>query len=180
MNPGETDFPTQPIRPIPGALRQAHAFMQQGDYTRAAPAFEELARSAEARGGLRAPFLYIQAGRARLSLHQNTDGVANIRHGLELFASGQRFAQLYRSGNRAISELKTRGLDKDAREIASYLQAHIPAISESPTQRGPDPSKVRLPALCPACGGPLHVEDVEWISTTRAECSFCGSAVAVE
>lgn len=165
---------------IPPALQQAHALMEDGNYNQAAQAFEELAAAAEKRMGPRAPFLFIQAGRARIQLNQNNAGLAHLRHGLEMLVASGRYHQLYRAGNRAVHELRARGLEKEAQEIAGIINVHTPAISESPTQRGPDPSRVTLPAHCPSCGGPLRADEADWIDSLSAECPFCGSPVRVE
>jgi hypothetical protein len=165
---------------IPPALQHAHELMELGSYAEAATAFEALAQAAEGRSGPRAPFLFMQAGRARILLKQNVLGMGHFRHGLELFAKSGRYHQLYRAGTNAVRELKARGLENEAREMASLIQANIPAISESPTQRGPDPARVVLPSHCPFCGGPLRSDEVEWIDPATAECTFCGSPVQTE
>jgi len=174
-------FGRRPTNPnVPPALQHAHELMELGNFGEAAAAFEQLAASAESRGGPRAPFLFIQAGRARILMNQNSAGLALLRRGFELFAASKRFAQLYRTGNRTILELKSHGLEKEAREIATFIQANIPAIAESPTQRGPDPARVSLPTHCPSCGGPLRSDEVDWIDAQNAECAFCGSPVRAE
>jgi len=165
---------------IPPVLQRAHQLMEQGEYAKAALDFEQLAGAAEKRMGPRAPFLFIQAGRARILLNQNNAGMVHIRHGLELLASSGRYPQLYRAGNRVMQDLKTRGLEKESQEIAGIIHNHIPAISESPTQRGPDPSRVMLPTHCPSCGGPIRADEADWIDSLSAECPFCGSPVRVE
>ena len=165
---------------IPPDLQRAHELMEGGNYAKAAPAFEELAQAAENRAGPRAPFLFMQAGRARILLGQNPAGMAHLRRGLELFASSGRYSHLYRAGNRAIQDLKARGLEKEALEIAGLIHANIPAISESPTQRGPAPSRIALPSHCPSCGGPVRADEVDWIDSASAECPFCGSPVQAE
>jgi hypothetical protein len=165
---------------ISPALQRAHELMGLGNYTEAAIAFENLAQGAEKRKGPRAPFLFLQAGNARIQLNQNSVGMGHLRHGLEMFSASGRYHQLYRSGGRIIQELKTRGLVKEAQEISRLVHSHIPAISESPTQRGPDPSRVTLPVHCPACGGPVRSDEVDWIDANTAECSFCGSPIRAE
>jgi hypothetical protein len=165
---------------IPPALQHAHELMESGEFQEAAQAFEALAQAAEKRMGPRAPFLFIQAGHARIQLRQNSAGMAHIRHGLDLLASGGRYHQLYRAGNRTMQELKARGMEKEAQEIAGLISNHIPAISESPTQQGPHDSRLRLPTHCPACGGPVRADEVEWIDAHSAECPFCGSPVRTE
>lgn len=164
---------------IPLVLQRANELMERGNYTEAAIAFEKLAQGAEMRMGPRAPFLFIQAGHARVMLEQTAIGVGYFRRGLELFASSGRYHQLYRVGGRIARDLRARGLEKEAQEISSLVQSNIPAISESPTQRGPDPARVALPTHCRSCGGPIRSDEVEWIDSVTAECSFCGSPVRV-
>jgi hypothetical protein len=153
--------------------------MNLGNFTEAAPAFEQLAAAAEKRGGPRAPFLFLQAGRARLQLKQNSVALAHLQHGLELFAASQRNIQLFRAGNRVISELKAHGLDKEAEQIAAFIRTHIPAFVEDLNQNVAVSSQAVLPTHCPSCGAPLRSNDVEWIDSHTAECSFCGSPVRV-
>ncbi len=165
---------------IPPALQHAHELMRLGYYGEAASAFEELASAAADRQGPRAPFLFIQAGRARIMSGKNQAGMAHLRHGLELFAASGRYPQLYRAGTRLIEELQARHLTKEAQEIAGLIQHNASASAESPTQRYPDPAKVSLPTHCPSCGGPLRADEVEWIDPLSAECSFCGSPVRAD
>ena len=134
---------------IPVALQHAHELMEGGNYAEAALAFEKLAAAAEQRMGPRAPFLFMQAGRARILLKQIPAGMAHLRHGLE----------------------------KEASEIANLISNHIPAISESPTQRGPDPSRITLPTHCPSCGAAVRPNEIEWLDEFTAECDYCGSPV---
>ena len=162
---------------IPPALQRAHELMELGNYAEAAIAFEKLAQAAEERKGPRAPFLFLQAGNARIQLKQNAVGMGHLRHGLELFAATGRYYQLYRAGGRIVRELKVRGLANEAQEIASMIQRNIPAISESPTQHGPDPDRAALPTHCSSCGGPVRSDEVDWIDAFTAECSFCGSPI---
>jgi len=165
---------------IPPALQRAHELMELGNYAEAAIAFENLAHKVEERMGPRAPILFLQAGSASIQLKQNISGMGHLRHGLELFAASGRYHQLYRAGTRIIRELKTRGMEKEAQEITNLINRHIPAISESPTQRGPDPVRVALPTHCRSCGGPVRSDEVDWIDAVTADCSFCGSPIRAE
>ncbi len=161
----------------PLALQEAHELMELGKYAEAAEQFEKLACAAEARSGPRAPFLFLQAGNARIQLGQEVAGMGHLRHGLELLAATGRYHQLYRAGARVINDLKARGLEREAQEISRLIHRHTPAIAESPTQRGPDPGRTILPTHCPACGGPVRQDEVDWIDAQTAECAFCGSPV---
>lgn len=38
----------------------------------------------------------------------------------------------------------------------------------------------KLPGQCPACGAPLHPDELEWVGDDRVTCAFCGSIVVAE
>jgi hypothetical protein len=37
-----------------------------------------------------------------------------------------------------------------------------------------------LPDSCPHCGGALNADELEWLDTQRAECTYCGMVVQTE
>src|SRR5512135_991783 len=77
---------------IPPLLRRANQMLSAGNYAEAASSYEQLARAAEARGGPRAPFFYIQAGRCKVMAGRPANGVEDLERGLGLFAMrGQAF-----------------------------------------------------------------------------------------
>ncbi len=157
------------------ALQRAHEFVARGDFASAAILFEQIAREAESHQGLRAPFLFVQAGVARIKLGQSAVGTNHLKHGLSLFIDSGQFIQLYRLGSRAVRELKARGMNKEAQDIAAIVHSNMPARAEMPTERGPNPALVSLPRHCVSCGGPLHADEVEWVDTTTCNCPYCGS-----
>lgn len=181
---GFTPFRSRPredqVVSTPPALQRAHELMASGDYAGAAFAFEQLASAAETRNGPRAPFLFLQAGRARVSQNQPALAVAHFKRGLMLLGDSGRYNQLYRVGQRVMQELKMRGLEKEAREIAVVVGANIPAIAEMPTERCPDLGRVVLPTHCASCGGPVRTAEVEWVDPITAECPYCGTPIRVE
>lgn len=162
--------------PFP-ALRRAHEMMRLGEYAQAAMTFEQLAYAAEAPNGLRAPHLHLQAGRARLLNNQPAAALPHFKRGLELLIENGRYNQVYRAGQRIVQELKLRGLEREAREIAALVGTSIPAIADMPTERGPDVAAVLLPTHCESCGGPVRATEVEWLDSRTAECPYCGSPV---
>jgi hypothetical protein len=173
----------QPQTEQPGispALQRAHQMLALGDYARAATTFEQLGHAAEMRAGPRAPFLFLQAGRARILQGQISAGMAHFKYGLELLAKAGRYNQLYRAGQRLMQELKLRGLEKEASEIGALIGASVPAIADMPTERGPDTATVILPTHCAACGGPIRSTEVEWLDARTAECPYCGSPVRAQ
>ncbi len=157
---------------IPPLLQKANRLMSVGDYNGAAAAFEELASRAEGRGGPRAPFFYLQAGRTRLLAGQKEAGVEHIRHGLNVFAQRQQFQRLFNTGNYVIADLNGRGMTKEASDILAWLKATLPAGYAQPRPGGIKPI---LPTHCPGCGAPVHPDEVEWVDNITAECAYCGS-----
>lgn len=173
--------PFRPVRPlrralvpdIPPLLQRANELIAIGDFAGAARAFEQLARAAEGRGGPRAPFLYLQAGRAHILCGQVNVGVEHLERGLGLFAARGQTGKVFALGQRIAAELSQRGMGKEAQQIAEYVRGLLPDFAASaaaaPAARPP------LPTHCPACGAPIHSDEVEWMDEVTAECAFCGS-----
>jgi hypothetical protein len=159
-------------------LQRANQLMAAGDYAGAAVAYKELAQRAENRLGKRAPFLFIQAGRAAIQSGQTKTGVADLRHGLTIFASQGRFPRMRAFAQLAIEDLKSRNLNAEAEEIASLLKVSLPkgfqAESSTPVK------KHVLPTHCPSCGAAVRSDEVDWLDDVTAECAYCGSPVRGE
>ena len=160
---------------IPPMLRVAHEFMQSGRYAEAEKAFQQLARGAETRLPERAPFLYLQAGRAAILDGQTQVGVGHLRRGLTMLASQRRYPRMQMLGQRAVDELKERGLQAEAAEIASLLEGNMPQRTEAEPMA--PARKPVLPTHCPSCGGALRPDEIEWFDEATAECAYCGSPV---
>ena len=174
----------RPVRPlrrglapdIPPLLRRANQMLSAGNYAEAASAYEQLARAAEARGGPRAPFFYIQAGRSQMMGAQTANGLENIQRGLGLFAMRGQPVKAANVGMRVVGELSGRGLKTEAQQITAYLKELVPGFGGAVT----DPTAGRRPALpthCPGCGAPLRPDEVEWVDDVTAACEYCGSPV---
>lgn len=164
---------------VPPLLRRANEMLSAGNYAEAASAFEQLARAAEARGGPRAPFFYLQAGRSRVMAGQAAGGVEYLERGLGLFVlRGQQF-RASNVGARVVDELNGRGLKREAQQISDYLKQMMP--TGEPESAGMNAAKhPALPTHCPGCGAPVRPDEVEWLDEATAECAFCGSPVREE
>lgn len=163
---------------IPPLLRRANQLMSSGDFAGAAAALEQLARAAEARGGPRAPFFYIQTGRARVMAGQAPAALENLERGLGLFAARGQFMKVRNLGTRIVAELNQRGLSKEASQISGYVKTLVPDLEAGD---GPQPGKhPLLPTTCPGCGAPIHPDDVEWVDEVTAACAYCGTSVRGE
>ncbi len=163
---------------IPPLLERANELMAIGDFAGAARAFEQLARAAEGRGGPRAPFLYLQSGRACILAGQVSLGMEHLERGLGLFAARGQAGRVFTLSRHIVNELNQRGLRKEAQQIAEYAGGLLPDLAASPSEA--PAGRPPLPTHCPACGAPLHSDEVEWTDAVTAECAFCGSPVRVE
>jgi hypothetical protein len=160
---------------IPPILQEANLAFDKGEYGRAAELFEKIASGADARGGPRAPFLHLQAGRARILAGQTKLGMPSLQRGLELLAQRRQFQRLQDAGQRVVMELSERGLKTEAAGIESWLKANLPFV---PTIESP--KRPSLPTHCPQCGAALRPGEVEWLDDLTAECAYCGSPVRAE
>ncbi len=163
---------------IPPALQQANQMMENGEYKNAAEAFHTLAKGAEERFPHRAPFLYIEAGRAALLGGETKTGMADLRRGLTILSTQRRFNRVQILGQRIVNELQARGLNVEAEEIANLLSGNLPSGSsaEIPTLQ----KRPILPTHCPSCGAAVKPDEIEWLDEITAECSYCGSPVRNE
>ena len=163
-------------------LNQAHRLMANGEYIQAAAIFERLARGAVERGIPRAPFLFIQAGKAYLEGGEQPKGFTLVKHGLKMLADAGRWGDLHRVGHRTLSVLEEKGYTQEKERLAAWLEEVLPenservaAIKSKAVSRHPV-----LPTACPSCGGPLDPAVVSWRDEVTVECVFCGSMVRAE
>jgi hypothetical protein len=158
-------------------LQRAHRLMQKGSYMEAALIFERLAQGAQARGFLgRAPFLYLQAGRARLAMGQVDAGMVWFRQSFDLFVDTGRFLMLHRIGGRIVDELILQGNHQAAQEVNQWLthalEKHPDVIINHPEG---DIHRPSLPVKCPQCGASVRPDEVDWIDSNIPSCAYCGS-----
>jgi len=161
---------------VPPILQEANFVFDKGEYGRAAELFEQIAQTADARGGPRAPLFHLQAGRARIFAGQTSLGMPSIKRGLELFAQNRRFLRLHKARRRIIAELNELGLTKEATELEAWPRSDSASISEYEAQETSVKRPV-LPTHCPSCGAAMRADEVEWLDELTAECAFCGSPV---
>src|SRR5512138_2942561 len=140
---------------VPPVLQEANFAFDKGEYGRAGELFEKIAQTADARGGPRAPIFYLQAGRARIFAGQTKLGIPSLKRGLELFAQRGQLHKLHRAGARVIAELKTRGLDSESTEMASWLRQLTPGMPAMESMPAPA-KRPDLPTHCPSCGAAVR------------------------
>ena len=163
---------------IPPALLQANEMLENGDYKNAAKSFHTLANSAEERFPHRAPFLYIEAGRAAILGGETKPGLADLRRGLAILSDQRRFNRVQILGQRIVNELQVRGLKAEAEEIASLVSGNLP--NTYPDKNSQPEKRPVLPTHCPSCGAAVKPDEAEWLDEITAECSYCGSPIRDE
>ncbi|MCE9645293.1 MAG: hypothetical protein K8S20_04775 [Chloroflexi bacterium] len=161
---------------VPPMLQRANQMLAAGDYANAALAFKDLAQRAEELFPQRAPFLYLEAGRAAILCGETAPGVAHLRRGLTLLASQGRIHRMQVLGRRAVDELQGRGLTAEAQEISALLSGNLPQQSEE-VEEAPAAKPPLLPTHCPSCGAAVRSNEVEWLDEVTAECDYCGSPI---
>ena len=164
---------------VPPILQEANLAFDKGEFGRAAQLYEQIAQTADARGGQRAPLFHMQAGRARIYAGQTALGIPSLKRGLSLLAERKQYQRLLDARRRIISELKQRGLTDEAADIESWLKTISPPNSEFETQLPPTRKPI-LPTHCPQCGAALRPDEVEWLDDITAECGYCGSPIREE
>ena len=161
---------------VPPILQEANFAFDKGEYGRAAELFEQIAQTADARGGPRAPLFHLQAGRARLLAGQTSLGMPSIKRGLEILAQREQLSRLQKSVSRVITELNEHGLTNEVNQIEAWLNTIHPLKPSPETKEVPTRRPV-LPTHCPSCGAGLRPDEVEWLDEVTAECAYCGSPV---
>lgn len=165
--------------PLMHQLEQAHRLAEMGRWAEAAPLFAELARQAEARAmPQRAGHLHLQAARCLFQLRETGPALNHARAGLRIFSTAGMPERFQHTLQRTLEGLRANGLTAEADTLAREFGAPVgnnapPTAAESATPAALAP----LPAKCPACGGPLRSDEVEWIDEASAECPFCGGVV---
>jgi hypothetical protein len=166
-------------RPIPPMLIEANRLLAEGNYRQAAEVFERLAAGAVERQGPRAPYLFLQAGRARYMAQEASTGAILIRRGLSLFAEQGRLKELKRAGTNVVRGLRDQQHLEDAKEFRTWLEMSFPGCEVEATDRLPGavirPYRPTLPLKCPSCGAPVNPLEIEWVTEETAECIYCGN-----
>jgi hypothetical protein len=160
---------------VPPVLQEANFTFDKGEYGRAAELYEEIAKTADARGGLRAPLFHLQAGRSRVHAGQARLGLPSLKRGLELFAQRGQMHKLHQAGDRVVAELKARGLETEAAEVEAWLAKY--SSSRATVESKATVQKPVLPTHCSSCGAPVRPDEVEWRDEVTAECAYCGSPI---
>ncbi|HEY5984400.1 MAG TPA: hypothetical protein VIU38_13100 [Anaerolineales bacterium] len=164
---------------IPPLLIRSNELISAGEFVQAADGSEELANTADARGGRRTARLYLEAGRARVRAAQGSRGLELIQRGLGLFAAAGLWRRLTLAGTRLAAEFDDLGFKHEAQQVRLSMDALTP-VSDPASPGTIVSSRLQLPTHCPGCGAPLRPDEVEWLDEATAECEYCGTPVRGE
>ena len=169
----------RPAERAKALLAQAHRLFDEGQYQRAGKLFAELASGAKVRNLPRAPYLYLQAGRAYI-LAGDLKGIGLAWTGLELFAWGEQWLVMDREGKRVVADLSEHGFTEASNNIQKWLDEKLAGVKDqSPVEEKPV-ERPTLPTKCPSCGGSIDPQAVDWLDGVTVECLYCGSAIRAE
>jgi predicted DCC family thiol-disulfide oxidoreductase YuxK len=159
-------------------LMEANRLFAAGQYSEAARLFAQLAEQAETNGNLRrAANLHLEGARSWLLANDGQAAVAQARAALQLFQQIGRVGRAAAVYQRVVAELRARGMNAEADALERDFRAQFSdAVPMAGPASGPAPSRGRLPAKCPQCGGPVRSDEVEWIDDHSA--SACTAAVS--
>lgn len=154
--------------------------MSQGRFEEAACLFEELARGAQLRKIPHDARLFLTAGHCRLQAGEFEPAIQNFRQDLLILTRRENESGLRRAGLRVTRELTETGFSSQADSLhKEFFQGppFLQAPSLEPVEETHTLSRAELPSNCPACGGILRSDEVDWIVQGTAECTWCGTPV---
>ncbi len=166
--------PARQISPAELSLIKARRFLKNGKFAQAGTIFSGLAREAEylerrkvaAELHSRAAHCFVDGGAEQTGLSE-AQAALRVFTNLRMEERGERFL------NNITRKLEMHGMTAAVGSLrvefgrAESLQAE--AVAPLPN--------LRLPTLCPQCGGPMRSDEVEWIDRYNAECNYCGGVV---
>jgi len=163
------------------ALRQANSCMNHGDYLEAGEAFRRLAETAEPANRSRTVQFYLQAASAFIRAGDVSRAMDLAKNGVECMVRLGYPRTSRWACRRFLYELESLGLNQEAARFTGWLSGIPDEPAPERTQAVQEKhARVPLPVSCPSCGGPLRPDEVEWVDSITAECTFCGSLVRGE
>lgn len=162
-------------------LRQANVLEASGQFMDAAQQFAQLADGA-AQAGMpdRAGNLSLQATRCFIEAGDVANGISHARQGIQWLQTAGRDRRAEQALTQVITALRARKLNAEADALLKEF-AGLVSQAQAEAQAEPEPAPHgHLPPKCPNCGGPMRVNDADWIDELTAECPYCGTPVRAE
>lgn len=172
-----------PLRPRlksqpPSLLIEANQHMQAGNYSKAASLYSRALEEMKTIEGHGEPRLYFRAGRACILAKDVENGITYLKEGVTLLLERQQYRRAREVILRTKITLVDNGYTNEAEDIMQWFERKIPAAEFGEgVESNSSARKAKLPPVCPACGGRVHPEEVEWIDGEQAVCDFCGNII---
>lgn len=169
------------------ALQRARRLLDAGREVEAAAIYERLASRAYDRNRLRPGVqMDLEAARAWLRAERLDAAQARALHALDALLDRDRLPGLVVPIAARIADAMEAQGDPDAaaafrEQVEARLAAHEISLDETGGASGhASERRGRLPDQCPSCYAPLRTDEVTWLESDRAQCSYCGSVVLTE
>jgi hypothetical protein len=166
-------------------LARANQYMDSGEPLEAAEIFARIAAQAAQEGALlRASHLSARAAQAYLQADRIDLAQEAFRQSVGLSLRGGDLAQATHLMRDAVSSLETQGHHQEAEALRTEFSEQLARMGLQLADSGPATShreaSARLPSTCPACGGPVRPDEVEWVDDVSVVCSYCGTVIKAQ
>jgi hypothetical protein len=158
--------------------------MEDGEFAQAAHLFDRLAAGARRRGmPIRAANLALRAAQAYLAQDEIDQALDRVRRAVRVLAHHGRTERVAQLVTRAEDQLRQRGYDTQALELAQFAAGVLGktglSLDDLRASRSTQAGEARgsLPGRCGGCGAPLVPGDVTWHDARTAECPYCGAVI---
>ena len=166
--------PAKQISPAELALIKARRYLRNGRFAQAGMILSGLAREAE----------HLERRKVAAEFHSRA-AHCFVDGGAEQTGLSEAQAALRVFTNLGMEERRERFLNNISRKFKIHsMPAAVGSLriefgrAESRQAEMPEPlPNLRLPVMCPQCGGPMRSDEVEWIDQHSAECNYCGGVV---
>jgi hypothetical protein len=151
-----------------------------GQFFDAVRIYDRLAREAYARERVRAGVqMDVEAARALLSAQAPAKAQEHALRALRALVDRELPPRPVMPVIGRVGEAMDDAAAAQFREQVDELLMQHGLAAEASRRPGSTPPERqgRLPAQCPACYAPLRSDEVDWLASDRAQCSYCGQVV---
>jgi hypothetical protein len=165
----------RPNRPVPTenevAFRKVRWLIQKGKFAQAGTALSQLARQAETLERPRlAGELHTRAAHCFIEGGAEPGGLVEAQAALRVLNNTGNLVRFQSFLANILRKMQAHQMQHAVGMLhAEFGTAQI----GQPAAAGP----LRLPNTCPQCSAPVRGDEVEWIDSSSAECSFCGAVI---
>lgn len=158
------------------ALQRAQALTLAGQHAEAAAELARLADVAEKdRNQRRAGNTHALAALAYANAGDGAGALEHARGALKHFIQMELYFRAPAFYQNIVKRLEAKKLTRALDALRAEQSAKM-VIFQNESRKESLP-RTQLPATCPGCSLPMRPDEVDWISSARAECDYCGAVV---